>query len=209
MPEDTPTGETAPAQAPSNNVAPPAAPPANAVDPAEVERLRKDKEQQDLRIRQLENEKATALKAEEERKAKELESQNEFKTLYEQEKEAREKAEGEKAATERLVAVKAETDKLLTDYSPEVRKLVETTGLTLSDTDETTVNAFKAKLEEIKSTVGTPRVAPNNPGQQAPTPPSFANPETGIVEHELKGAKFDEIARSMPGIASMMEPPQE
>src|SRR4051812_21998082 len=98
---DTPTGETVTPEALENKVTPVAAPVANAVDPAEVERLRKEVEQTNLRNRQLQNEADARKKAEDERVAKELESQNEYKLLHEQEKAKREELEAEKAANEK------------------------------------------------------------------------------------------------------------
>lgn len=212
-PSETPNPE-----APSPNVTPPAAPPAqappapapqaNAVDPAEVERLRKQTEQKDLRIRQLENQEAARAKAEEEAKAKELEATSQYKTLYETEKAEREKLEADQAAKEKATQLKAEADKVFSTYSPEVRKLAETTGLSLSDSDETTVTAFKAKLDEIKTMVGGAKVTPNNPGSPTPRGPSVED-DDGLIKQEISGEKFDSLIAQMPGIASMMGPKPE
>ena len=99
---ETPTGETINPEALENEVKPVATPVVNAPDPAELERLQKEQDKKDLRIRQLENEAAARDKAEETRKAKELESKEEFKTLYEQEKAAKEELAAEREAAEHL-----------------------------------------------------------------------------------------------------------
>lgn len=210
MAEAPAPGATQP-QAPSPDVTPPAAAPAaNAVDQAEVERLRKELEQKDLRNRQLENEKAAAEKTEQERKAKELEDTQQFKTLYETEKAEKEKLAAEKAAADKKAEVNTEADKLLADYSPEVRKLAKEVGVELSDIDETSVNAFKARLDALNAPFGGKKVTSNNPPTQIPDKTTFGNAD-GIVEKPLEDDpdKFDEIARSMPGIASMMGPTPE
>lgn len=197
---------TAP-KAPSNDVTPTTPPAGNGVDQAEVERLRKEKEQADLRIRQLENEKAAAQKAEDERKAKELEETQQFKTLYETEKAEKERLAAEKEAAEKKAEVKAEADKLLGEYSPEVRKLATEVGLSLSDTDEASKKAFTDKLEALNAPFGGKKVQPNNPSTQTPDKPSFGNAE-GVVEKPLEQdpAKFDELLKNMPGISSMLSP---
>lgn len=205
---DAPTGTPEP-KAPSNDVTPPATPPAaNPVDQAEVERLRKENEQRDLRIRQLENEKAAADKAEQERKAKELEDTQQFKTLYETEKAEKERLESEKSAADKKAEVKAEADKLLADYSPEVQKLASDVGLELASDDETAVAAFKARLDALNAPFGGKRVSPNNPPDHKPEKSlPFVNAD-GVVERPLEDQpeEFDEALRNMPGIAGMMGP---
>lgn len=212
---DTPAGDPVTPPAPSPDVTPPAATPppapvANATDPAEVEALRKSLEQQQLRTRQLENEKAAADKAAEDAKAKELERQNEFKTLYETSEAKRKELENEKELKTKSDEVKTESDKVLADYSPEVRKLAETTGLSLTDTDAATVEAFKAKLEEVKGMVGPAKVNPNNPNTPTPPGPTVTDAD-GVIKTPLSrdSDKLDSIFASMPGIAGMMSPPPQ
>lgn len=208
MADTTPPVDPVTPPAPSPDVTPPAAPVANAPDPAEVEALRKSLEQQQLRTRQLENEKAAADKAAEDAKAKELEKQNEFKTLYETSEAKRKELENEKELNTKKAEVKTESDKVLADYSPEVRKLAETTGLSLTDTDAATVEAFKAKLEEVKGMVGPAKVTPNNPNTPTPEGPSVADAD-GVIKTPLSrdSEKLDSIFASMPGISGMMSPP--
>jgi hypothetical protein len=199
-------------KAPSPDVTPPAAPaapaaPANVVDQAEVERLRKEVEQTNFRNRQLENEKAAAEKAEAARKAKELEDNEQFKTLYETEKERGDRLEREKADADKKAEVRAEADKLLGEYAPEVRKLASDIGLNLADTDDASKKVFTDKLEALNAPFGGKKVQPNNPPERKPDAPSFGNAE-GVIEAPLAETpdKFDELVKNMPGIASMMGP---
>ena len=83
MSDTTPIVETVKTEAPSNNATPTATPQVNAVDTAEVERLRKEKEQADMRIRQLENEAKKRQEADEATRLTQLEEQNEWKTVAE------------------------------------------------------------------------------------------------------------------------------
>lgn len=209
----TPTVDPVTPEAPSNEVTPPAAPAApaapvaNAADTAEVERLRKETVQKDLRISQLENEEAARKKAEDEAKAKELEANQQFKTLADQEKARADAAEATIEANKKAAELKTESEKVLADFSPEVKKLAETTGLTLTDTDPATVEAFKTKLTEVKDMVGGGRVAPNNPNQTVPQGPTVEDAD-GQIKTPLEDNpdKLDEIFRSMPGVSSMMGP---
>lgn len=205
-----PVGDPTPAQAPSNNVTPPATPPAVTPEAtAEVERLRKELEQKDIRNRQLENEAAARKTTEEEAARKKLEEDQQFKTLADQEKVRADAAEAKLAQADKQAEVKTEADKLLADYSPEVRKLATEVGVSLTDTDDTSVAAFKARLDALNAPFGGKKVTPNNPNTPDPGKPGFGNAD-GIVEQPLDRDpnKFDELAKSMPGIASMMRPQQ-
>lgn len=210
---DTPSGETVPPVTPSNEPSATPAPatpaPAPVENPEEVAKLQR--EQIEMRANQIANAKiAEAKKALEDEAAKtKLAEQNEYKTLYEQSEAKRLEAEAAKVAEAKVVAVKTASDAVLAEFSPEVRKLAETTGLALTDADESTVAAFKAKLEEIKGMVGGTPVTPNNPNAPVPGKPSIYD-EKGMISQELQGDKFDQIAASMPGIASMfVKPPQQ
>lgn len=211
---DTPKGETVVVNAPKNDatatpapVVPvvPTTPPVedkSAVE-GEVAKLRKENEQITMRANQLTNENEAIKKAEADRKAKELEQQNEFKTLYEQEKEKREEAERLREEETLSAEIKAKTTEVLADYSDSVKELTKEAGLVLADTDDATIEAFKAKLDKFQGMVGTAKVTPNNPSAPSGTKVSIENAE-GIVEKPLTGARFDEYAKGMPGIASMM-----
>lgn len=207
---DTPTGDPVTPEAPSPTATPPATPPAvTPVDTAEVERLRKEVEQANLRARQLENEKAARDKADAEAKTKELEDNQQFKTLADQEKARADAAEAKLAEASKQAEVKTEADKLLAEYSPEVRKLAEEVGVSLTDTSDTSVTAFKARLDALNAPFGGKKVASNNPSKPDPGKPSFANAD-GVVEQPLDKTpkKLDEMFASMPGISSMMRPQQ-
>jgi membrane protein involved in colicin uptake len=213
---DTPTSETVTPEAPSNNASPvvtpaPAATPApqsNATDTADVERLRKEQEQKDLRIRQLENEKAARDKADEEARQKKLEEENNYKELLEQERAKREALEADaeaRATTEALNKAKAEA---LSGYSEEVKTLAEEVGLNLTAVDETAVEEFKGKLTKLSERVSSEaRVGANNPNQPGGkvefTAEQLRNGalEDGKAFHDLVTAKY-------PGIAAMTSKPK-
>jgi membrane protein involved in colicin uptake len=204
---DTPTGETVTPEAPSNKVTPVAAPAANAIDPAELERLKKDQEKKDFRIRQLENEAAAAKKAEEERQAKELEQNQEFKTLHEQEKAKRLELEDRLAAEEKRQDVDKAAAAVLKDYNNEVKALAKDLGLQLSDDSEEAVADFKSKLDAAAKRIGVAKVTPNNPS--APSRPGQATgPELRAILADP--AQRDAYMREhYPVTAAMMAPVRE
>lgn len=205
---DTPNGETVTQGDSQTTVttsvtptAAPAAEPSNAPDPA-VERLRKEKEQADLRIRQLENERAAREKADEERKAKELEENEQFKSLYEQEKAKREAAEAEREQAERESELKKARADVLAEYNEDVRALAEEVGLDLTDTDESAVASFKEKLDKINTRVAsTGTVGPNNP-QANNDKPELSGDDLKIALREEKSF-HDLVVDRFPGIAAM------
>lgn len=199
---DTPTGETVAPVVPKNDVTPTVTPPVEkTVDNSELEAARKKAEQAEMRANQLANKLEAIEKAEADSKAKELEEQNKFKDLYEQEKTKREQIESEKEAAERKAEIKTKSDELFKDYPDSVKELADDTGLTLADTDEDTVAAFKDKLDRIKSKVANQKVTPNNPGTPAP--------QTDVSSQDMHDImadpkKFEEYVRkNTKGIASM------
>jgi hypothetical protein len=201
MPDTPVVGETGAPVEPKNNVTPTETPQEKPVDPA-VEAERKRAEQAEMRANQLANQLKAKEDAEAAAKAKELEDQNKFKDLYEQEKAKREKAESDKEEADRQAAIKAKTDELFKDYPEAVRELADDTGLSLSDTDEDTVEVFKAKLDKINSKVSNDqKVTPNNPG--TPSPKTVTSPQE-MHEMMKDPAKFEEyIKKNSKGMASM------
>lgn len=200
---DTPNGDPVIPEAPSPEVTPVAAPVANAVDPAEVERLKKEQTQKDLRIKQLENAAAARDKADAEAKAKDLEEQSKFKELYESEKSAKEELLTEKQTAEKQTAVKAEADKVLADFPDEVKALASDLGVTLTDDSEEAIADYKTKLESAAKRVGA-KVTPNNPS--APQTPGKV---TGPALRELMAdpVKWDAYMReNYSTTAAMMTP---
>lgn len=198
---DTPTGETVPAAEPKNNVNPTVPPVTEKpVDP-EVEKLRKEKEQAEMRANQLANKLEAKEKAEADARAQELEEQNKYKDLYESEKAKRQQIESDKEESERKAAVKAKSDELFKDYHESVKELADDTGLTLADTDEDTVEAFKEKLERISKKVNNSKVTPNNPGTPSPKT-EMSKQDLHEIMQDPK--KFEEYVRkNTKGIASM------
>jgi hypothetical protein len=186
---DTPTGETVTQGDSQTPVTPPAAPVANA-DTAETERLRKEKEQADLRIRQLENEAAARKKAEDEAEAKRLAENEEFRTLYEQTSARLKEIEDTQAAQDRQRELETATGEVLKDYPEAVQSLAKTAGLTLSDDSEASKAILKEKLDAFKAQVGGGKapVSPNNP----------AAPATDVVSRQ------ELVQRAHPGAESPM-----
>jgi len=200
---DTPKeGETVVVEPPKNDATTTVTPPVEkTVDNSEVERLRKEVEQVTMRSNQLANQLKAKEDAEAAEKAKQLEEQNEFKTLYEQEKAKREEIETAQAQAEKAATLKAESDKLFATYPEQVKTLAEEVGLSLTDTDEDTVAAFKQKLDKISGSIAAPKVTPNNPGVQ--TPKTDITPQD-LHEIMKDPVKFDEyVKKNFKGIASM------
>ena len=162
---DTPNGETVTPGDSQTQVQTPAPVTGNASDPAEVERLRKETEQANLRIRQLENEKAAREKLEEEAKRKQLEENEEFRSLFEQEKAKRQGLESEAEEQVRKATIEKEQDDILKEFSAAAVELAKDTELSLTDESEEAKTAFRTKLEKIQSRVAANgRVTPNNQG---------------------------------------------
>jgi len=158
---DTPNGETATPGDTQTTVTTTANPPADNGSAAEVERLRKEKEHSELRIRQLENEAAARNKAEEEAQQKQLEEDNQYKSLYEQEKAKREAAESDSERREREAELFKAKQTALKDYPEEVQQQAEDLGIDLADAEQ--VDAYKAKLDKLNSTFETAgKITPNN-----------------------------------------------
>jgi vacuolar-type H+-ATPase subunit E/Vma4 len=170
------------------------------VDP-EVERLRKEAEQATMRANQLANQLKAKEEAEAAQKAKELEEQNEFKTLYEQEKARREEIETAQAQAERQAAVKAASDKLFSEYPEQVKALAEEAGMSLSSVDDDAVAAFKAKLDKVSGMVAAPKVTANNPGT-VPAPSDVSPMDMHKILNDPE--KFQEyIQKNYKGISQL------
>lgn len=206
---DTPKeGETVTPETLKNEAEPIVAPVVVASQPVEkttedpeVERLKKEKEQAEMRANQLQNKLDAEEKAKADAKAKELEEQNEFKTLYEQEKAKREEIEAERLSEERKKELQETTVSVLGDYSDEVKALAEDTGLSLGDVSEDAVADFKAKLDKIQTRIGNTQVTPNNPGRTSGKK-EYSREEM----HEILNdpVKRDAYYRQQGGVTAMM-----
>jgi len=171
-------------------------------EPTEVEKLRKQLQQEQMEKNMLRNKLSDKEKAEEEAAKKKLEENEQFNKLYEQEKAAREKLEAELEAKEQN-AKKAELKSTVeNDFSAETIELARETGIDLADTDEEAVESYKAKLAKIEEkTKSSGKIGGNNPG--TPTTPPI--PEGDELKAALKDpAMFDDLVSRMPGIAQMM-----
>lgn len=165
------TPETAPSGDSKTTVQPQAPVSGNASDPAEVERLRKEAQQQTMRANQLQKDLEARKKADEEARQKQLEENEQFKDLWEKEKAEKEALISERETARRKAELQAETSNLFKDYSPAVQKLAVTAGLSLSDDSDEAKADLKAKLDTFSSEIGSPRVEANNPPPtETPTP---------------------------------------
>lgn len=170
--EVTPNGETENPGA-SQTPATPAATPAPVQDngsAADVERLRKEKEQAQMRINQLEKEAEARKKADEEAQQKRLEEQNEYKSLFEQEKAKREAIENERQEAETKEQKRLAEETIFAEFSQEAIEVAKEAGLALKDDSDEAKADFKQRLEKISQRVtSNAGVTPNNPGVQEQT----------------------------------------
>lgn len=204
---DTPNeGETANQQPLENNNGQPATPVVEKkTEDSEVEAARKRAEQAEMQANMLRNQLKAKEDAEAAAKAKQLEEQNEYKTLYEQEKAKREEADREREADEQRKAVTETRQNILSDYTDEVKETAKKLGLDLNDVTEEAVTEFKGKLDTLQSQASNQRVTPNNPG--APSgKQQYSREELYLILNDP--AKRDAYYRSKKdGItASMMSP---
>lgn len=155
--------ETAPKEALNNNGSPAEATPNKEADAVNAELLRKEAEQAKMRANQLANELDAIKKAQEEAKQKQLEEQQEYKSLYEQTQEKLRQVAEEREQSEKAQEIAKQESQLTSEYSDAVKKVAETTGLRLTDTDEDTIKAYKAKLDSLQEQVGKgAKVSSNN-----------------------------------------------
>lgn len=188
-----------------NEVTNPTPAPAPKVEDNAVEELRKKLEQQEMRANQLANQLKAKEEAEAKAKEKELEEQNQYKDLFEQEKAKREALETQQETEKRQAELEKAKAETLAGFSDDVKQAAEKLGLTLLDTDESSVEAFKEKLAVLQgeSSDQSP-VTPNNPNpttQKVDLTPdqireSLAGDKTGQVFHDL-------VTKNYPGIAAM------
>lgn len=198
---DTPNSETV--VEPKNDATPSAPQPVvNTVDTAEVERLKKEAAQAQMRANQLENELKKREAAEEAAKLKQLEENNEWKSVAEQNRIKLEALEAEREADERAKELAAAKQEVFKEFPAEVIELAEETGLNLSDVTDDAKEALKAKLEKIQSKVVTNKpVTPNNPANPAPVDADRSE-KLKRMAYGDKQAR-EEIISSLPGVEAM------
>lgn len=193
--------ETVAEVTPKNDTPAPVTPPVEEkkTEDSEVEKERKLREQAEMRANQLANQLKAKDDAEAAAKAKELEENNEFKTLYEQEKARREELEASQEADQKAKEVKDTSESILSDYSDDVKALAEDAGLELKDVSEDAVAEFKGRLDKFQTRIGSGKVGPNNPGS-----PSNKKEYTREELHEILNdpAKRDAYYKAKGGVAS-------
>lgn len=200
---DTPTGETVVVDDSKTTVpvTTPTVTPEVKSNDSEVEKLRKEKEQAEMRANQLANQLKAEQDAKAAKEAKELEEQNQYKELYEQERAKREEIETEAEARERQTEIAKAKKEVLGEYGDEVKALVEEVGIDLTDADEATIASFKEKVEKISKRVATSQVSGNN----QPNPQAKAELSGDELKSALRDDKafHDIVTSKYPGIASM------
>lgn len=160
---DTPNnGETATTPQPlDNNVTVPTTPVVN-VDPTVADAIKKA-EQAQMEANMLRNKLKAIEDASAAARAKELEDQQEYKTLYEQEKAEREKLAQERELETFSQTLKTEESKITAAYPQEVLEIAKELGFSLTDSSEEAVATFKTKLDKVSEKVGAKAgVTPNN-----------------------------------------------
>lgn len=174
----------------------------NAVDPAEVERLRKEAEQKELRIRQLENEAKARADKEAQEEAERLAKQGEYKTLLEQEA-AKRKALEDQIAEDRKKSDLAEARNTVSkDFSAETIKEAEELGIELTDASDDAVASYKAKLDKLQAKSATKPVTPNNGNHTAPTGQSREELLTSYIT-DNRESTFDAALNTIPALNKM------
>lgn len=175
--------------------------PVKTEDNSEVERLKAELQAQ-MRANQVANEKLKAKEeAEAEAKRKQLEENEEWKSLAEQEKAKREALEAEREAETRTKELKEATDSVFKDFPAEVIEIAQETGLTLNDVTDEAKETLKAKLEKIQTKVVTnTKVTPNN-GQPAPINPN----RDELLERMKYGDREarEKVISEIPGVKAM------
>jgi len=206
----TPTGET---EVPSKNdgtpqanpTAPTSVPaPEDKTQESAVEELKKQLAQQEMRGNQLANQLKAKEDADAAAQAKELEEQNKFKDLYEQERVKREALEAETEEKEKNAEIEKSKQTILGEFNDEVKAVVEEAGMTLTDSDEVSVAAFKDKVEKISKRVGSPKVTHNNPNGGGSGEPLTGDALREVLQDEGKFHEY--VMKNHPGIAAMTNP---
>lgn len=158
---DTPNGETAMTKPLDNNVTVPTTPVVN-VDPTVADALKKA-EQAQMEANMLRNKLKAIEDATAAARAKELEDQQEYKTLYEQEKAERERLAIERERDSLSQSIKTEESKIIAEYPQEVLDIAKELGFGLTDSSDEAVATFKSKLDKVSEKVGAKNgVTPNN-----------------------------------------------
>jgi hypothetical protein len=146
-------------------------------------------------------------KQQDEQTKKELEEKEDYRALAERATTQLEELLKEKKDTETKQTIETATADVLKDYDPKVAELAKKTGLTATDDSDDAKAAFKAKLDDISSTIGitstTPPVQGNNPAPKVEAPsetpkyqPVFKELGLDVVGQRQATARNSIIART-------------
>lgn len=171
---------------------------------AEVEKLRREKEQAEMRANQLANELKAKSEAEEEARRKQLEENEEYKTLYQREKEERERLENERKDAAKKAGVSTAQSEIFAKFPKEVVEVAETAGLSLADDSDEAKQQLEERLKTLADKVG-PKKTPgaNNPGQVTQVEPERAQILDGMRRGD-PGATRQAIS-TIPALKKMRE----
>ena len=187
--------ETGSQQQVSNDTSPVAAPVQDNSN-AELERLRKEKEQAEMRANQLQNQLSEKEKADEAAKAKKLEEEGQYKELLDKERAARQALELEKDTKERQAQLEKDTHEVFSKYNPAVVELAKTAGLSLVDDTDEAKASLQEKLDTFATKLGgTTRVEANNPAPTVQTPTSKEELIGKIGDPSIRPRERDELTR--------------
>lgn len=205
---DTPTtGETiipaTPSNEPSTSGTPAVTPPVK-TDDGEVERLRKELAQKELRERQLANELDAERKAKADREAKELSDNQQYKELAEQEKAKREALEADVAERERKAEIRKAKNEVLADYDDNLKEAATEFGIDLTDDSEEAKADFKDKLEKLNTRIAnTSKVTPNNPGAAPSTATLTGDQLREVLSDDDKFVQYVSDPKRYPVLSQM------
>lgn len=182
MDDTTPAVETANPQAPSNGTSTVSAPSQDNSN-VSVEAAKKEAEQARMRANQLENELAKIKADQAAARQKQLEENEQWKTLAEERQAELDMVKADQSQKEETARLQAETKTLLDEYPLAVRELAETAGLSLPEDSDEAKAKLKAKLDTFAQKVSaSAKVEPNNP---APTPDAQPDREKAVRTLQL------------------------
>lgn len=211
--EGTPTGETSTAGQVSNDaptVSSTVTPTPAASPTVDIEEIKRQAQQAEMRANQLANQLAAKEKADAEARQKQLEEQNQWKELYEKANSDKLALEQAQEAAAKQATVERVKGELTSAYSPEVLDVANTAGLTLTDDSETAQADFKSRLDLIaeKFAPAPKKVVGNN---IPPVTPSVDADRAKLIsrmrfsDSNVAGAARTELINKLPALDKMRE----
>lgn len=205
--EGTPIGETNTAGQVSNDTQTTTTTVTPQID---VEEIRRQAQQAEMRANQLANQLAAKEKAEEEARQKQLEEQNQWKELYEQERAAKSALEQEREEAVKRATIETVKSGIFANYSQEVLDVANTAGLTLTDDSDAAKADFTKRLDAIaeKFAPAPKKVVGNN---IPPSTPSVDGDRSKLIsqmrfnDNNLAESARKQLISNLPGVNAMRE----